>query len=316
MAARRVTWALGRPLTTGAADAVRRVLHLRLERDGGQGLGEAAPLPGLHRESLDEVEGCLGALAGRWAERRPEEAPRELARRLGLELPPSLAWALASAWDDLTESRPLAKTPPSAGLLDAPPGRWADELASRPPRSVWKVKLGRHAPDEEAAALAELARRFPATAWRLDANRTFSLADARAFQRAACSFTPEWIEEPLAQPGELAAWRREGGWPYALDESLGEPLPEGLAESAAAWVLKPSWLGPSALEDWFAKARALSRSGARAPDCVVSACFETPLGLAALERLAARAPGLPAPGLGTDEWLGGRLEEEAWRTLA
>ena len=316
LAARRVVWSLRRPLTTGVGETRRRVLQLRLQAEDREGRGEAAPLPGLHAESLADVEESLGRLASRWGERAPGQTPREWARQAGLPLPPSLEWALDTAWREAAGEGVAEVAPPSAGLLDAPPGRWADELAARPPRAVWKVKLGRHEPAEEAAALVGLARRFPAAAWRLDANRAFSLAGALAFQHAARPFTPQWIEEPLADPGELLAWRRQGGWPYALDESLREPLAADLAEGAAAWVLKPSWLGPAEVERWFARARSLAHRDGHAPACVVSSCFETPLGLAALGRLAARAPGRPAPGLGTDEWLGSCLEEEAWRPLA
>jgi len=312
----RVAWSLRRPLSTGADGSQRRVLRLRLEHGGRTGLGEAAPLPGLHGESLAEVEECLLRLASRWSGRGPEESPLEWARRVGLALPPSLAWALDTAWRELVGEASATAAPPSTGLLDGPPARWEGELAVRPPRSAWKVKVGRHAPAEEAAALAALARRHPRVEWRLDANRAFDLPTALAFQRTAAGFAPAWIEEPLADPRLLPDWLRAGGWPFALDESLKEDLPTELVESAAAWVLKPAWLGPEAVEHWFRRSRLLLDAGGPGPLCVVSSCFETPLGLEALERLAARAPGLPAPGLGTEEWLGGCLEEEPWRTLA
>jgi o-succinylbenzoate synthase len=313
---RRVVWSLNRPLTTGAEGSVRRVLHIRLDHAGRLALGEASPLPGLHEESLAEVEKQVAGLASRWKEGRPEESPLELARRLGLDLPPSLAWALETAWRDLGDEAPRPTAPPSAGLLDAPPAHWINELESRPMRPAWKVKVGRHDLREEAAGLRALMRRHPRVEWRLDANRSLDLATALAFQRAAGAFIPAWIEEPLADPRQLPDWLRAGGWPFALDESLQDDLPMELLEAAAAWVLKPAWLGPRLVEEWFGRSRRRTAAGGRGPLCVVSSCFETPLGLEALARLAADAPGRPHPGLGTDEWLGACLEEEPWTTLA
>lgn len=310
---RTARWALLRPLTTGAGTRERRVLEIRLEQEDRLGLGEAAPLPGLHHENLEDVLAVLQELARCWRERRPGEGPLELAQRAELGLPPSLAWALAWAWREWRSAGAPALPPPaSAGLLDSPPQCWRDELLARPPRSCWKLKVGRHPIRREVAAFRELWRLHPGLEWRLDANRAWSLAEAQEFQQACGTAVPRWLEEPLRRSTDLLEWRRQGGWPYALDEGLQESLPAELLAGAAAWVLKPQRLGLARVDEHFAAARELARGQESAPCCVISACFESPPGLRALEELAAQAPGLPAPGLGTRDWLGARLDERAW----
>lgn len=309
---RPARWALLRPLSTGAPDQVRQVVELRLQRAGRTGLGEAAPLPGLHRETVEDVVSHLRRLSMHLRQQPPASSPVAAARQLGLALPPSLGWALDWAWHDLTEPEPALPAPPSAGLLLEPPESWHAAVAAAPDCRCWKLKIGRHDPLAEARAFRGLARDFPRHEWRLDANRAFPLAEARAFQAAAAPARPRWIEEPLASVAQLADWLAGGGWPLALDESLREALPAGLAERAAAWVLKPQLLGLATVEESFERVRRLAAAGGSAPCCVISACFESPLGLRALEQLAARAPGRPAPGLGTRAWLGARLDELDW----
>ncbi len=309
---RPARWALLRPLSTGVPDRVRRVVEVRLERNGVTGSGEAAPLPGLHHETVEDVLTSLRRLVALAQRLSPTQPPAAAARQLGLALPPSLGWALDWAWHELTEPESTDPPPPSAGLLLEPPTRWCAAIEAAPYPTCWKLKIGRHDLLTEARAFHELARAFPRHEWRLDANRAFSLAQARAFQAAAAPARPRWIEEPLVDIAQLADWLAGGGWPLALDESLREALPAGLAEQAVAWVLKPQLLGLAAVEESFTRARRLEQMGGPAPCCVISACFESPLGLRALEQLAARAPGRPAPGLGTRDWLGARLDEAAW----
>jgi O-succinylbenzoate synthase len=303
---REVDWPLRAPLTTGASATRREVLELRLASPRGEGWGEAAPLPGLHREGRSEVVAALPALAAILASLALEDPFPRLLRRLEeamrrAELPPSLVWAAGWALGEMVGwAETLPRTAPdSAGLLAGDPEEWAALAQDQPGTACWKVKVGRHAWERETRGLLALRRARPAAALRLDANRAFALEEGLAFQRACPGLAPDWIEEPLAATADLARWRRAGGWPLALDESLGAAeLDGGEERAAAAWVLKPQRLGLAAVLDRLAAAPE------GRPACIISSCFESPLGLAALSRLAALAPGGPAPGLGTAAWLG------------
>lgn len=310
---RAVRWSLVRPLPLDGAGRERRVVELRLEREGRRVEAEAAPLPGLHPESVEDLLRVLEELALGWPAGPAGEDPERAAQRLGLSLPASLGWALEWAWRGLERELPVAVPPPSAGLVVEDPRGWRERVRAQPRQRCWKIKVGRGDPELEATAFRALARDFPGLEWRLDANRAFSLSQGLAFQAACAPACPRWIEEPLRDASELGEWLCRGGWPLALDESLRESPPPLVCDRAEAWVLKPQLLGLRTVERHFAAARALLHSAGRAPCCVVSACFESPLGLNALECLAASAPGLPAPGLGTRDWLGARLDDPPWR---
>jgi O-succinylbenzoate synthase len=318
---RRVGWRLLEAMTSGPPAQRRETLELRLESGSRRGWGEAAPLPGLHSETLEDLELALPHLLTELQADVGEGDLLSLVSRLekrleSARLPPSLrwaaAWALAEAlgWRGPREQPPA---PPSAGLLAGPPHRWAEE-ADAHPAACWKVKVGRHPPSEEAAALNALRRLHPSAELRLDANRAYTLEEARALQRACPELAPRWIEEPLADAAELAAWLGEGGWPLAIDESLavaGVPV-----ERAAAWVLKPQVLGLMRTLRFFDRSAAMAGPDCPAPLCVVSSSFESPRGLIVLEQLARLAPGRPAPGLGTRAWFEDQPEwEEPWRRL-
>lgn len=306
---RAVDWPLRRPLTTGAAPRVRECLELRLELGSGRGRGEAAPLPGLHRETRDLV----AAAAARLPDLLPDADPAAPLEALSIlegmlgGAPPSLRWAAGWALvQALGWPGPGPGAPASAGLLAGDPGGWAAAVAAAPERACWKAKVGRGDPVREQGALRGLRAARPALELRLDANRAFTLAEARAWQSACPGLAPAWIEEPLADPRDLPAWRAAGGWPAALDESLGGLAPAE-EERAAAWVLKPQVLGLGEVLRRFA------RAAPRGIPCVVSSCFEGAPGLRALAALAALAPGRPAPGLGTAEWLGRSPAAGPWR---
>lgn len=315
---RRVRWRLLEPLTTGAAGLFRDVLELRLDSSLGCGWGEAAPLPGLQRESLAEVVAALPALRQGLALVEPQAGAREAVAGLeeclsARQVPPSLRWAAGWALAEALgwSAAHGAAAPASAGLLAGDPAAWPARVQAQRGTTVWKAKVGRFPPAREAAALLGLRLALgPRAELRLDANRAFSLMAAREFQRACGELAPRWIEEPLTDPAGLAAWVAGGGWPVALDESLtvDGPAVEPCV-GAVAWVLKPQGLGLSRTLAAFDLAASLPAP----PVCVVSSSFESPRGLIPLEQLARLAPGLPAPGLGTRTWFADDpAEEDTW----
>jgi O-succinylbenzoate synthase len=274
----------------------RATCLLRVEDgDGRCGWGEAAPWPGWSEESIDQAEQALGALA---------EALRAGRRPLREGWPASVrcAWEMALAeltcwygWMEPGESVPVA------ALADGP---W--EARSARFRRAWeagarvcKLKVK---PGDEGAARDFLQEVVgwggERVVFRLDANRSFSPAEVRRWCVWLEDFPLEFWEEPLLA-GEDWKQLPQTNFAWAWDETLRETDPvrawEGWPFSApGVLVLKPTLLGG------WATARAWAEAGAeRGWRSVVSACFESGVGIAALGQLALRLPGQLAAGLDT-----------------
>ena len=310
------------------------LLLLRLA-SGRVGLGDVAPLPGLHQEGWQDALAQASALA---AALRGSEVPLHalgssvamdqwLEQGLGLDpadLLPSVRSALESALLTAALTDGDQQSVRVNGLVDGvgPVDAMLQEartLVADGCRCL-KVKVGRRAdPAEDAAALAALQQALPGVLLRADANRLWGrpAADRFAGECRRLGVLLEYLEEPLNEEdtGQLLDFASQWDLPVALDESLDRWAAKdgweaavdraaGLTERGqgvvAAVVAKPSLLGgPLRCRDL---ARRLGSSGAR---LVLSSSFESPLGLAAL---AAAAPlvvgpsGDTAHGLGTLGW--------------
>jgi O-succinylbenzoate synthase len=117
-------------------------------------------------------------------------------------------------------------------------------------------------------------------------------------------FPIEYFEEPIADPLGLPDLIERSAVPIALDETLREIRPADLAnyEGAAALVLKPTLLGGFQICREFAEAGAAL--GMRS---VVSAAFESGVGIHALGRFAASLENISAAGLDTYSRLQGDI---------
>jgi O-succinylbenzoate synthase len=136
---------------------------------------------------------------------------------------------------------------------------------------------------------------------RLDANRRWSLKEAHEFLDAIDGLEYEYLEEPLRDPGDLPLLMDHPSARIALDETLREISPADLMRypGIRAVVIKPTLLGGLSISRDFAEAAALL--GALP---VVSASFETRVGILALARFAASLSASPEPaGLDTLRWL-------------
>ena len=292
------------PLRVGGVTLRERVvMELRLTgADGRCGIGEAAPLPGLHAERLDELPDLLPAALNLITD--DQDSPGALsslnARADWRALPPSLRCGLEGALLARSPVHPIGTPPASSELFD---GGLEDVTAISTGTHCLKVKVGRRDLAEEVAVLQRLrARLGHAAEIRLDANRAFTLDEALSFAAAMREVNPVWIEEPLRDVTAMPEFLAQSGLPVALDETLHEPEHANLASLAgvAAWVLKPALLGVGGTLDAFTRAA----ESPNQPCCVVSSSFEGPCGLELLGALAGCATGLPAPGLGTARWFG------------
>ena len=273
--------------------ATREVAFLRIEDDitGRVGFGECAPLPRLHRESLDDE---LSAIED-WM-----DGIREVD-----ELPPSAAFAVSCA---LATSAGFAsgivRDAEVAGFFGGTAAELTDGEAARlrGMRSV-KLKIGRASPDDDRALLARALTALPNARLRLDGNRRMSLAACTEVLRGIDPARVEYLEEPIADPSELVALSYQTGMPVALDELVVDASPSARAlreelaatKCVAAWVLRMSAIGSlDAVHDRAAEA---ARCGA---DVVLSTAYESSYSLRLAVHLAAAIPNARrAHGLGT-----------------
>jgi o-succinylbenzoate synthase len=308
---------LAAPLGVGGRTLLRRqgLLVVLEDGEGHAGIGEAAPLPGLHREGFDDAAAQLLALA---AALEGTSIPAGCARLDGAfaawigarGLFPSVRSGLEGAVLALLADRAgngvarlLAAAPDAVvrvnGLLDGEGAALLEEAARLAGAgfAALKIKVGRRDPAREAELVAAVRARVGAgVALRLDANRSWDLPTALAFAARVAGLRIAYVEEPLRDGGDLGAFVAHAGLPVALDETLLEhsPARPPALRGVVALILKPPVLGG------FERAAAWARTARDARiDAVVSAAFPSAVGLALEAAFAAALGGGTVHGLGT-----------------
>jgi O-succinylbenzoate synthase len=309
---------LRRPIRVGGAPLARRsgILVLLEDREGNTGIGETAPLPGLHEESAADALRQLRELAPSLAGARvPADCPAlehafadwlaphglHPSVRFGVE---GAVLALVAAARGTDLPRLLGREPATHvrinGLLEGDPETVLQEASHLrfAGYGALKLKVGRGTPDEEARLVGDVRRVVgDDIALRLDANRAWELDAAVAFARRVRPARIEYVEEPLRNPEELPRFFAMTGVPVALDETLGTRSPgdgAGAFPGVAAFVLKPEALGG------FERTMAWVRCAAgRGIQPVISAAFPAAAGLALEAAFAAAAAPGTVHGLGT-----------------
>ncbi len=288
---------LRRPLPVrGTLCHERMVLRLHLrDASGRQAWSEAAPLPGLHSESMDQLLALLRAEGSSLLrELRGGSVPQQ-ARR-----PPSLGLAL-----DLLAEGFLPPASP-AHFLPVPcaPLLGLEQLHSPEAAGVSHAKL--KVDPSSLPVLQDLGSVTGTPVLRLDGNGRLRVEHADALRGSReKGLRLQWIEDPCATWEESLAFSRESGLPLALDEGVehmddGELAKRLARPEVAALVLKPSLSGGLAI---LGKGVTLARQAGKLP--VFSSSFESPFGLRQLAWLARRL-GLGGPqGLGTAGWFEG-----------
>ncbi len=295
---------------------------LLLELTGSRdevGEGEASPLPGWSRESLEDCRAALGSLplaALRIDEAAPFAAWLAETSRVRRSLPAAARFALEAAaldllgravglpaWALLVPDARVAPAPLGLGvlLLGESPAQVVAEAAAARERGIrcLKLKVGAPGALERELLLARAARAAaPELCLRLDANRALPLARALSALERFAALGCELVEEPAAEldlvaaaagdPSALEIARQlvSSPIPVALDESLRDAPPGALRAVAgdgfpAAIVLKPTLLGGVARAlELAAEARDVGA------DVIVTHALEGPLGLAAAGAVA------------------------------
>lgn len=221
----------------------------------GKPCGEAAPLPGRSRETIEQAEEELIHFIS-------DPDPTHL-------LSPSVQFALTSALHLALHSPP----PPTYKTHLLLMGN-RDEILERAAKGwknghrVAKLKLAKLTLEDAHLLIEQLSPFFKL---RLDCNQRFTLVEAVDFFSRYSPSMFDYIEEPLQHPADLVHFP----FPFALDESLQDPslFPLASHSNCVCLILKPTLLGE------------LSRYLKMHPRCLLSHCFEGPVGLSAVAQL-------------------------------
>lgn len=321
--------ALSTPLVTSAGSVhARKLLMIRAEvtidgtneATGVRGFGEAAPLPGWSRETLDDCAEFVGSLD---AERDFDSVGRLDEVFPGLGRLPSLRFGVEFALLDALArhaGKPLreflvALDGRDVSPLDAVPVQYtlgatsveqsisAARAALEAGYECIKLKVGRQAPAEDIARIRKLHRAVPDAALRLDANGAWTLTEALSVARSLADCGVDLIEQPVARDDITALVELADKSPVdiAADESC---VPTSRARRLIdarqidAVVLKPTALG--GLLPAAELARLALKRGVRV---VWSTLLESAVGRSAVTQLAASLPEIGGPhGLATGPW--------------
>lgn len=288
-------------LAGAAAELAQRTgLLVRLRDDaGGYGQGEASPLPGYCRDTLEECAQQLVAVdiatlpapgempAADWVGRALDVANiRAPAARFALEtaLLDWLGRARGASLAALLAERgtALRRVPLAALIADLAAARAAHARGVR----CFKVKISAASFDADLALAQALRAEFgDAIALRFDANGRLDPSRAAAQLQALARVAPEFVEEPVAYED----LERVAGSPVALaaDESLAQRGAwPALASICRVVVLKPTLLG-----GLLACLRIAREASLRGLAVTVTHTFDGPIALAAAAELAAVLPG-------------------------
>ena len=136
------------------------------------------------------------------------------------------AWKILAAGFQTTETAPLIQARPLALLIAGAKSsdlRLAARNAAGRGYTTLKVKVGNLAPSADIARVRAVLEETPREVrLRLDANRSWSLAQFQEFATAAQHPRVEFVEEPLAtEDADSVSWLgRECPLPVAFDESI------------------------------------------------------------------------------------------------
>lgn len=302
------------PLRVGGREQATRAGWLIRVRDGDgrEGWGDVAPLPGFSRESPAQAWRDLQAVVPSLVSASVDDADpvRDLAARLDNACS-SVRFGIACAvWEAAAAGASGWRPWPASAsaiavcaLLGGAPSHILERAHALAGRGygVVKVKVGRQAPAADAAMVGQVAAILGGdVALRVDANRAWTLDQAVEFARAWTGRPPAYVEEPLREPSGLPRFHEATGLPLALDETVAEREDAGLGwPGLRALVMKPTVCGG------LQRARDLAAScAAKGIALVISAAFESGVGVRALARMAAGV-GSAAAGLDTYRWLAG-----------
>ena len=281
---RRVRWLLAQ---TGAARggdwSEREAIIVAVDDGGATGLGEAAPLPGMSRDTILDAERALAEAA----------SGQRLAASAGSS--PSARFAIETALAVVRAQRERTSVARLLGGEHVVPAVTVVDDACDVTTPIVKIKVGAAPFGDDLARMQRIAAAAPGAPIRVDANRRWPRGEALArlaMTSDALGARLQYVEEPCEGAHELL--ERDLPCALALDESLVALAPGDVAAARspdlaaalrsphlAALVLKPTLLGGFAR---CLELAALARAHGKL--AVVTHALEGPVGRAACAELA------------------------------
>ena len=251
-----------------------------------EGWGDIAPLPGFSQESFSEAQSQATNLA-----KLLTDTPIESLDNSSSNLFPSVRFGFELAQSNLNalvRNRLKPEPPPVAccRLLSRQNLEKPETTTTLHGYQVVKIKVGRQELDEDLEFVYSVCSENPDIDVRIDANRAWTLQTAKAFLDATCHLTLDYIEEPLKDKTDLAAFARVSHVPLALDETLREPGAERYCEYADVYILKPTL--SEGMTGTIERIRQVQADHIR---CIISSSYESGIGMLGLVELAGSVPG-------------------------
>lgn len=292
------------------------------DAEGNHGWGEVAPLPGFSLETLadarQQVLNLRTSLVGKSIDKRSLREDGSL-RQVVKAVYPSVRFGMGLACADLWAKHhqkrlpeALQPTPHSTVALNSllvDRGGAVDAQVARLRAGEYralKLKVGRRSVEDDVARTRQIAALLGSEmGLRLDANRAWTLEQALTFADGVRDCQIAYIEEPLADPSNLPTFVAQSNMPVALDESLVGMSPSELRahDYAVAVILKPTLAS-----GWWSTIVWLQTAEALGMQAVLSASFETGVGLRGLVALAASFGQIDRPmGFDTYRWIASDL---------
>ncbi len=302
---------LARSLTIAGHNLTSRsgVIISLTDEEGLTGYGEAAPLPGLHKETLEDAVFQLQQIK-----------PPVISLVYLDSICSSARTALEMAMFDLRLQSQKAfdkfrnLTLPVNGLVmaqDADLFDAVDVLIAEGYISI-KIKVGRQPLAKDIETIQRLKELVGNRATiRLDANRLWTLDESLEFCNQVAGDQIEYIEEPLADISQYQIFFDSTDMPVAFDETLVEKGVEELdhLDKVKAFILKPSLLGGLSMTGQFI---ALAFENDIMP--VMSCTFGSDLSLRSFALFAAMFGVADIPlGLDTMKWFKHHLLTEGFK---
>ncbi len=296
----RKTLCLSSPLRTATRVWTERVVFIiRYEAAGVVGWGEAAPLEGWGGES--EIE-CAEQLM-RWVE--SGVLPTTPSASFGVDLAVldhSARCADQPLWRFLGGQSHTVSCQETLGSISPQATLQRLGVAFDAGFRTAKLKVGADALRSDVERVLKVSQSFPDMKLRLDANGSWSVADAAEFVEATREVNIDFLEQPLEVGDVLGLVElRQLGVSVAADEgAVTRVMRTRLIEAGAvdAIIIKPSVLGTvSELRDEVSR---ISAAGVRV---VFSSAIESAIGRNTVAHVVAGLGTAEPAGLNTGKWI-------------
>lgn len=263
-------------------------LLVKLQQGELTGWGEIAPLPEFSQETLPEAQVMAQHELRNWVSGVGSE----------FDVLPSVAFGLSCALAELNQTLPLMADYRKAPLCTGDMDELLTAFQALPIGNVAKVKVGQYEAVRDGMMVNVLLEALPDLTLRLDANRSWTRANANKF---AAYVNPKhlpriaFLEEPCRTRAESREFAGDTGIAIAWDESVREADFKVEAEpGVAAIVIKPMLVGSIArCQELVQQAHQVGLVA------IISASIESSLGLTQLARLADWLTPETVPGLDT-----------------